>query len=58
MRHILLLIFLLLIFLLLPLAHASAQGFPLAAEYAKQARRYPSIQPYVPDVTGYTAGSS
>ncbi|MGN0029213.1 MAG: alpha/beta hydrolase [Marinilabiliaceae bacterium] len=47
MRHILLFLFLILI---LPLAPASAQGFTLAAEYAKQVRRYPSIQPYVPDV--------
>lgn len=38
--------------LLLPLAPASAQGFTLAAEYAKQVRRYPSILPYVPDVAG------
>lgn len=45
----------LLFFLLLPLAPAAAQGFSLPAEYAKQVKRYPFIQPYVPDVSGVSA---
>lgn len=31
---------------------ASAQGFTLASEYAKQVKKYPDIQPYIPDVHG------
>lgn len=46
---------LLLLPLLLAGLSASAQGFSLPAEYAKQARKYPFISPYLPDVAGVSA---